>query len=183
MKYFQLILLLFICLSARASDEAADVLDSFHQAAANADAKQYFDQLADNAIFLGTDGSERWSKSDFKNYVLPYFEKGHGWTYVATQRNISATAKADVLIFDELLENKSYGKCRGSGVLVKINHQWKIAQYNLSIPVPNMIASKIVEEIGSHRQASEKLHQTKNKSNNKNKNHSNNNQNDSKGIK
>ena len=29
------------------------------------------------------------------------------------------------------------GRCRGSGVLVRSDAGWKIAQYNLSVPVPN----------------------------------------------
>jgi hypothetical protein len=51
--------------------------------------------------------------------------------------------------FDELLDSASYGECRGSGVVRKEGGQWKIAHYNLSIPVPNALAKKIVEEIKS----------------------------------
>src|SRR2546428_801943 len=39
--------------------------------------------------------------------------------------------------FDEDLETEKLGAARGSGVLVKDGGRWKIAQYNLSIPIPN----------------------------------------------
>ncbi|GAC1397099.1 MAG: hypothetical protein NVSMB68_13530 [Thermoanaerobaculia bacterium] len=52
-----------------------------------------------------------------------------------------------VIPFDEDLDSSSYGKCRGTGVLRQIHHEWKIEQYNLEIPVPNALAKHIVEEI------------------------------------
>lgn len=132
--------------------EIAQVLTAFHQAAANAKFESYFAQLADSAIFLGTDGQERWTKAEFQNYVKPHFSKGRGWLYQATERNISDTPIAEVKIFDELLVNSNYGKCRGSGVMVLTKQGWKIAQYNLSIPVPNAIAQQVVEKIEGHHQ-------------------------------
>lgn len=35
--------------------------------------------------------------------------------------------------------------CRGSGVLQKENGQWKIAQYVLSMTIPNEHSAKVVE--------------------------------------
>lgn len=49
--------------------------------------------------------------------------------------------------FDELLANDAYGTCRGSGVLLLTESGWRIAQYNLSIPIPNELAAKIVAVI------------------------------------
>lgn len=39
------------------------------------------------------------------------------------------------------------GLCRGSGVLVRIGSAWKIAQYNLSIPIPNRLTKQLVKQI------------------------------------
>jgi hypothetical protein len=36
--------------------------------------------------------------------------------------------------------------CRGSGVVEKINGQWKVKQYVLSVTVPNEIVDKVVVE-------------------------------------
>ncbi len=49
-----------------------------------------------------------------------------------------------------MLDTPNLGVCRGSGVLVLINGNWKIAQYNLSIPIPNALAGGIVKQIGGH---------------------------------
>ena len=38
--------------------------------------------------------------------------------------------------FDETVENEHYGACRGTGVLRRDGDEWRIAQYNLTIPVP-----------------------------------------------
>jgi len=129
----------------------ATVLDSFHQAAANAQIKKYFNLLTDDAVFIGTDAKERWTKIEFKAFVKPYFSQGKGWLYQPKKRNISIVEnlKSDneVAFFDEILFSKSYGTCRGTGVLFKTKSGWKIAQYSLSIPLPNEIATDIVKQI------------------------------------
>jgi hypothetical protein len=44
----------------------------------------------------------------------------------------------DVAWFDEDLDTPNLGPARGTGVLVKVGSgAWKIAQYNLSVPIPN----------------------------------------------
>jgi ketosteroid isomerase-like protein len=128
-------------------------LNDFHQAAADAEAKPYFSLLTDEAIFLGTDASERWTKTDFKAFVVPYFSKGRGWLYTPVQQNISILASKEVAFFDELLHSASYGTCRSSGVLVKTEHGWKISQYNLSIPMPNGLAKALVKQIKAFEQS------------------------------
>ena len=145
-------LLSFNAFAATDEQSIDKVLNSFHQAAANAKAKPYFDLLSDDAIFLGTDASERWSKDEFKAFVVPYFSKGTGWLYTPTERNISLLKAGQVAFFDELLFSESYGTCRGSGVLIKTKEGWKISQYNLSIPMPNGLAKALVQQIKSFEQ-------------------------------
>lgn len=141
--------------SFAASDEQSIdlVLNNFHQAAANAQAKPYFNLLSQNAIFLGTDATERWSKEEFKAFVVPYFSQGKGWLYKPVERNISVVKQRQVAFFDEILFSESYGTCRGSGLLVKTDQGWKIAQYNLSIPMPNGIAKALVKQIKAFEQS------------------------------
>ncbi len=136
-------------------------LDSFHRAAAVADLDTYFGLLSENAIFLGTDSAERWTKEQFKTFVQPYFAKGQGWVYVPTERNISYTPNGDVIYFDEILTNDTYGQTRGSGVMVNTEQGWKIAQYNLSIPMPNAIAKKLVQQIKNYQNKSYPLKELK----------------------
>jgi ketosteroid isomerase-like protein len=126
------------------------VLKSFHAAAANADSQAYFNLLTADAVFLGTDATERWEKPAFKAFVEPYFSKGSGWTYTPTAQNISLSQDGETAFFDELLLNESYGQCRGSGMLRLTAKGWKIAQYNLSIPLPNALAKEVVATIAEH---------------------------------
>lgn len=133
----------------RLADERAvrAVLDDFHAAASEADGARYFAHFAPGAIFLGTDAEERWTVPQFRVYAEPYFDRGQGWTYAATERWITLSAQRDTAWFDERLHNEKYGETRGSGVLVAIDGRWRIAQYNLTIPVPNELAGDLVERI------------------------------------
>ena len=40
-----------------------------------------------DAIFLGTDKTERWTVEEFKAYAEPAFSDGNGWTYEVVERN------------------------------------------------------------------------------------------------
>jgi len=131
-----------------ASERAAGaVLDALHEAASRADGEHYFALFAPDAVFLGTDATERWSIEQFKAYAAPYFARGQGWTYVPVERHVAVSARGDVAWFDERLTNGKYGEVRGSGVLVRLAEQWRIAQYNLSLPIPNDLAADFVARI------------------------------------
>ena len=136
-----------------ANADIENVLDNFHQAAANANYKQYFNILTEDAIFLGTAPKERWTKESFSQFAKPHFNKGKGWAYVPVTRNISMLAQGNIAFFDEELKNESYGDCRGSGVIIKTSDGWKIAQYNLSIPLPNEITQGVVKQIEQYKQS------------------------------
>ena len=134
-------------LQAAGLKSAHDVLDQLHLAAAEADGDVYFNLFADDAVFLGTDATERWPIAAFRAFATPYFESGQGWTYVSTERNINVSKDGLHASFDELLDSKSYGLCRGTGVLRLVAGAWKIEQYHLRIPVPNDIARDVVDQI------------------------------------
>jgi ketosteroid isomerase-like protein len=143
-----------------ASDEQdeqsiAKVLNSFHQAAADAQAEPYFNLLSQDSMFIGTigtDTSERRNKEEFEAFVIPYFSKGRGWHYTPKNRNISVIKASQLAFFDELLFNESYGTFNGSGVLIKTDQGWKISQYHLSIPMPNGLVQVLVNQIKTFEQ-------------------------------
>jgi len=130
-----------------AQGQVAAVLDGFHAAAAKADEDKYFSYLAPDAVFLGTDATERWTKDEFRKWAHPYFAKGKAWTYRSTQRWIAFSPDRRFAWFDELLENAGLGTCRGSGVMVATPEGWRIEQYNLSIAVPNDVSDAVVKTI------------------------------------
>jgi ketosteroid isomerase-like protein len=112
-------------------------LDDYHDDAAEADEKRYFDHFAEDAVFLGTDATERWTKAEFQVWAKPHFARGKAWTFHATRRAIHVDSAGAIAWFDEDLTTGGLGPSRGSGVLVLKNGTWLIAQYNLAITVPN----------------------------------------------
>lgn len=124
------------------------VLDDWHNAAAEADFDRYFNHFAsDSAIFMGTDATERWTISEFKAYAKPNFHKGDAWSFTPVERHVYFSDDGNTVWFDEALDTPNLGPARGTGVLVHQDGSWKIAHYNLSIPIPNAIADTVVKQV------------------------------------
>jgi hypothetical protein len=117
------------------------LIDGLHQDAHEGNFQTYFDRYTPDAVFLGTDKSERWTIDQFKVYAEPAFEDGHGWTYSVKERNWEGEGTARW--FDEVLLNEKLGHCRGTGVVELIDGEWKIAHYALTMLVPNDIAAEV----------------------------------------
>ena len=119
-------------------------LDSWHKAAAEANFNDYFNLMTDDAIFIGTDATENWNKTDFQVWAKPFFDKGKAWDFTAVDRHIYFDKTGEMAWFDELL-NTQMKLCRGSGVLVKIGNEWKIKHYVLSMTIPNDNTNEVVK--------------------------------------
>ena len=143
-----------VVLSAQASAGKAitAVLDDWHLAAAQADETRYFSHLAEGAVFLGTDGTERWTKAAFRVWAHPHFQRGKAWSFHATRRAITLSVDGRTAWFDEDLDTPNMGLCRGSGVLTRDRDQWLIQQYNLSVPIPNALMDAVKTQIKSAQQ-------------------------------
>ena len=143
-----ILLLLFVTIFANAQnadkEKISQTLDAWHKAAADAKFDAYFNLMADDAIFIGTDATENWTKPDFKVWAKPYFDKGTTWNFTALERNIFFDKTGKIAWFDELL-NTQMKICRGSGVLVKIGKEWKIQHYVLSMTIPNDEVDAVVK--------------------------------------
>jgi len=130
-----------------ATADVVAVLDAWHAAAASADEAKYFSYFTPDAVFLGTDGTERWTRDEFRKWAHPYFARGKAWSFRSTARWISFSPDRSVAWFDEALDTPNLGPCGGSGVLVATPSGWKIAQYNLSIPIPNGLSDEFKKRI------------------------------------
>jgi ketosteroid isomerase-like protein len=139
-------------LAATPEEDIAAVLDRLHLAAAKADGPAYFTLYTPDAVFLGTDVTERWTMPQFRAYAQPYFDKGQGWTYAARARQVTI-APVDcrcVAWFDEVLDSQSYGTARGTGTLVRTADGWKVTQYALTFPIPNDVADEVIAKIRAY---------------------------------
>ncbi len=121
-----------------------NMLDSFNIAASKADYTSYFQYFSDKGIFIGTDASEHWDKQQFMIWAKPFFDKKKTWHFTSIERHIYLNNEKNIAWFDELL-NTQMKICRGSGVVEKINHEWKMNQYVLSMTIPNNLSDKITE--------------------------------------
>jgi ketosteroid isomerase-like protein len=131
----------------------AAVLDDWHKAAAAADEPRYFGHFTADAVFMGTDATERWSRDEFRAWARPYFSKGKAWSFKPVKRHISLSKDGALAWFDESLDTPNLGPSRGSGVLVKEGNAWKIAQYNLSVPIPNDLMGEVMKRIAAYEKA------------------------------
>ena len=129
------------------------VLDDFHKAAAEADGTRYFNHFAKLGYFIGTDATERWTVAEFRKYADPVFAKGKGWTYHPRDRHLFYAPGGKIAWFDEMLDNKHYGETRGTGILVREDDDWKIAQYHLTVPVPNSLLGEVVKMIRNNKKS------------------------------
>jgi hypothetical protein len=129
----------------------AAVLDDWHRAAAAADESRYFAHFSPQGVFIGTDATERWTVMQFREWARPHFREKKTWDFKPRDRHIDFSTDGKIAWFDEMLDTANLGICRGSGVLVLAGGEWKIAQYNLSIPIPNAMVNDIVAKIAAKR--------------------------------
>ncbi|TJZ63424.1 hypothetical protein FAZ15_03850 [Sphingobacterium olei] len=133
-----------LCFSqVRDTTAITNTLDKWHFSASRADFKAYFDLLHTESIFIGTDATERWNKSEFMVYAKPHFDKGRAWDFKSLARFVNFSTDGQTAWVDELLDTQMK-ICRGSGVLVMEEDKWLIKHYVLSMTIPNDMVDKIV---------------------------------------
>jgi hypothetical protein len=135
--------------------EINNFLDTWHRAAATADAKTFFGSMTDSSVYIGTDATERWTKTEFITFAKPYFDRGNAWDFKPYDRDIHVTSDGKHVWFSELLTTWM-GICRGSGMLVKTKEGWKIEQYHLSVTVPNDVIRDFISLVDSYNKRSNK---------------------------
>ncbi|MCA8959208.1 MAG: nuclear transport factor 2 family protein [Planctomycetes bacterium] len=133
--------------AAPSVESAKSVLRRFHFCAATADFDGYFALFHPDGVFLGTDGTERWTVAQFKEFARPHFEGESAWVFEPRVQNVTLGPEGRFAWFDEVLHSESYGECRGSGVLIRNDGDWKIGQYNLTVPIPNSLLRDVVARI------------------------------------
>jgi len=119
------------------------IMDNWHLSAAEADFDGYFGLMNDEFIFLGTAPGERWNKEEFADFCKPHFDKGKAWDFKVIDRSWVFSKNKKMAWFDENLDTWMKD-CRGSGIMVCENGEWKLAYYNLTVLIEN---EKILEFI------------------------------------
>lgn len=138
-----------LSLYAQSIEEVGIFINDWHKAAATANSEAFFGSMADDAVYIGTDKTERWDKKSFQAFAKPYFDKGKAWDFKPYDRQVIISETGNTIWFSELLDTWM-GVCRGSGVITKNDQgEMKIRQYHLSVTVPNEIITNFIELVKS----------------------------------
>jgi len=144
-------ILLISAASAFAQNDAAfrqqvnAFVDRWHDDAANT-RPEYFDKIAPQGVYIGTDKTEVWTRDQFKAWAKPYWDKRKAWAFTAQKRNVYFSPDKKYVWFDEQL-NTQMGTCQASGVLRNTGKGFLIEHYQLSLAVPNELLDSITAMI------------------------------------
>jgi hypothetical protein len=116
-------------------------LDEWHDDAAHS-RLSYFDKIASDGIYIGTDKTERWTREEFEAWAKRYFARPSAWTLRPISRHIYVSDDKNFIWFDEQLTT-SMGLCQASGVIRKTTRGFKIEHYQLSVAIPNDLVDQI----------------------------------------
>ena len=125
--------------------QANAFVDRWHSDAAHA-RPAYFDKIAKDGIYIGTDKSERWRRDEFKAWAQPHFKRKSAWAFKALRRNVYFSDDQSIVWFDELLDTQM-GICQASGVMRRKGGSFEIVHYQLSMAVPNEVGSQVTRLI------------------------------------
>ena len=120
-------------------------VDSWHDDATNS-RPAFFDKMARDAVYIGTDKTELWKRDAFKAWAKKAFDRPTAWAFTPMRRNVYLSPDKSVIWFDELL-NTQMGVCQASGVMHRVGTSFEIDHYQLSIAVPNDISAKVISTI------------------------------------
>lgn len=123
-------------------------VDEWHDDAAHA-RLAYFDKIASDGVYIGTDKTELWRRDEFKTWAKKFFERKSAWAFKAVRRNVYLSADKSLIWFDELLDTPNMGPCMASGVIRKTAAGFEIVHYQLSMAVPNELAGQVTKLIGA----------------------------------
>jgi hypothetical protein len=120
-------------------------IDEWHDDAAHSRLR-YFDKMAADGVYIGTDKTERWTRDEFKAWAKPYFERPTAWAFHATRRNVAFSRDHLFIWFDEQLDTQM-GLCQASGVIRNTPDGLRIEHYQLSVAIPNDLVERFAKDI------------------------------------
>lgn len=150
MKRLFLACCMLLCSLAAQADPALKrqvnaFVDRWHADAAHA-RPAFFDKIARDGVYIGTDKTERWRRDEFKAWARPHFKRESAWAFKPLRRNVNFSQDRSIIWFDELLDTQM-GICQATGVLRRKGKGFEIVHYQLSMAIPNVVAGQVTRLI------------------------------------
>ncbi|HEX9174355.1 MAG TPA: nuclear transport factor 2 family protein [Telluria sp.] len=120
-------------------------VNEWHDDAAHA-RLAFFDKIAKDGVYIGTDKTELWQRDEFKAWAKRFFERKSAWAFTPLKRNVYASGDQSMIWFDEQLDTQM-GICQASGVIRKTANGFEIVHYQLSMAVPNGVGGQVTKLI------------------------------------
>jgi hypothetical protein len=120
-------------------------VDAWHDDAAHA-RPAFFEKIAPDGIYIGTDKMERWTREAFREWAKPAFARPVAWAFTPLHRNVSFSPDRNFIWFDEQVRS-SMGILQASGVLRPVADRFEVVHYQLSIAVPNEVIPQVTATI------------------------------------
>ena len=152
---FAVLVLVGLTATACASGQPSDAdftarinafVDAWHDDAAHA-RPAFFDKIASDAIYIGTDKTERWGREAFREWARPAFARPVAWAFTPLHRNVQFSADRKFIWFDEQVRSSSMGILQASGVVRPTASSFEMVHYQLSIAVPNDVIPQVTGAI------------------------------------
>ena len=90
-------------------------VNEWHDDAAHA-RPAFFDKIASDGIYIGTDKTERWAREAFREWARPAFARPVAWAFTPLHRNVQFSPDRRFIWFDEQVRS-SMGILQASGVV------------------------------------------------------------------
>jgi len=120
-------------------------VDAWHQDAAHA-RPAFFDKIASDGIYIGTDKTERWTREAFREWAKPAFARPVAWAFTPLHRNVRVSPDRTFVWFDQQVRS-SMGILQATGVMRPAADSFEMVHYQLSIAVPNEIIPEVTGAI------------------------------------
>ena len=111
-----------------------NILDNWHKDASNTNFENYFNAMAEESVFIGTDATENWNKKEFMAFAKPFFDKGKAWNIL-----ILVILSVPLLYFELFLMKSSYYLTAGISLL-----KFLIVEEYIEVIKPIMVRFKFI---------------------------------------
>ena len=123
--------------SIPARSEVAAALEELYRAGAEADLEGYLDRLSEDAVMLGTDVHGRFTRSDIREWLEPYFAAGQRIGSRLLVLRVTEAVDGRFAWFDSLSEKPELCLLRGSGLMRREEGKWRVVHHDLAFLIPN----------------------------------------------